>query len=197
MFLVYIDDLPGYIKNKSKIALFADDSKIYKTISKLSDSEALQEDLSCLSVWCKDWNMDFNTSKCKALNISKKKSPTVRNYQLNNESLVTVKQITDLGISINYKLLWSSHIAQISKRANRILGLVKRSCKDFPDFETRKLLYCQIVRPILEYVSELWSPYISYISYISRSCCIDLAIARSIQQDLGLIFSRTALTLSQ
>ncbi len=24
-----------------------------------------------------------------------------------------------------------------------------------------------------------------------RSCCIDLAIARSIQQDLGLIFSRT------
>ena len=30
-----------------------------------------------------------------------------------------------------------------------------------------------------------------------RSCCIDLAIARSIQQDLGLIFSRTALTLSQ
>ncbi|CAB4012387.1 Hypothetical predicted protein, partial [Paramuricea clavata] len=114
-------DLPGYIKNKSKIALFADDSKLYKTISKLSDSEALQEDLSCLCDWCKDWNMDFNTSKCKALNISKKKSPTVWNYQLNNESLVTVKEITDLGISINDKLLWSLHIAQISKRANRTL----------------------------------------------------------------------------
>ncbi|CAB3993888.1 Hypothetical predicted protein [Paramuricea clavata] len=122
------DDLPGYIKNKSKVALFADDSKLYKTISKLSDSEALQEDLSCLSDWCKDWNMDFNTSKCKALNISKKKSPTVRNYQLNNESLVTVKEITDLGISINDKLLCSSHIAQISKRANRTLGHVKRLC---------------------------------------------------------------------
>ena len=102
--------------------------------------------------------MDFNTSKCKALNISKKKSPTVRNYQLNNESLVTVKEITDLGISINDKLLWSSHIAQISKRANRILGLVKRLCRDFPDSETRQLSYCQIIRPILEKLSELWSP---------------------------------------
>ena len=30
-----------------------------------------------------------------------------------------------------------------------------------------------------------------------RSCCIDLAIARSIQQNLSLIFSHTALTLSQ
>jgi hypothetical protein len=30
-----------------------------------------------------------------------------------------------------------------------------------------------------------------------RSCSIDLAIARSIQQDLGWIFSRTALTLGQ
>ncbi len=30
-----------------------------------------------------------------------------------------------------------------------------------------------------------------------RSCCIDLAIALSTQQDLGLIFFRTALTLSQ
>ncbi len=33
LFLVYIDDLSGYIRNKSKIALFADDSKIYQTIS--------------------------------------------------------------------------------------------------------------------------------------------------------------------
>ena len=50
-------------------------------------------------------------------------------------------------------------IAQISKQANRILGLVKRLCRDFPDSETCKLLYCQIVRPILEYASKLWSPY--------------------------------------
>jgi hypothetical protein len=102
--------------------------------------------------------MDFNTSKCKALNISKTKSPTVRNYQLNNDPLGTVKEITDMGISINDKLLWSSHIGQIYKRANRTLGLVKRLCRDFLDSETRKLLYCQIVRNILEYASELWSP---------------------------------------
>ena len=34
-----------------------------------------------------------------------------------------------------------------------------RQCRDFQDVDTRKLLYCSIVRPKLEYASELWSPY--------------------------------------
>ena len=44
-------------------------------------------------------------------------------------------------------------------KANRILGLVKRTCKDTRDVRVRKLLFCALVRPVLEYASNLWSPY--------------------------------------
>ena len=132
---------------------------MYKTISKPSDQTALQEDLICLSELCTDWDMNFNTLKCKTLIISKKKSPSVRYYQLCNNSLETVTEITDLGVLATDKLSWSLHIERISVQANRTLGLVKRICRDFPDAETRKLLYCSIVRPKLEYASELWSSY--------------------------------------
>ena len=159
LFLVYINDIPGSIKHNSKIALFADDSKLYKTITKPYDQIALQEDLICLSEWCTEWDMNFNTSKCKTLNISQKKSPSARNYLLCNNSLETVSEIMDLGVLATDKLTWSPHIERISAKANRTLGLVKRICRDFSDVETRKLLYSSIVRPKLEYSSELWSPY--------------------------------------
>ena len=107
---MYINDIPGSIKHNSKIALFADDSKLYKTITKPYDQIALQEDLICLSEWCTEWDMNFNTSKCKTLNISKK-SPSARNYLLCNNSLETVSEIMDLGVLATDKLTWSPDIS--------------------------------------------------------------------------------------
>ena len=46
-------------------------------------------------------------------------------------------------------------------KANRVLGLVKRLCgRDIHDVQTRKLLYTALVRPLLEYSSSVWSPYL-------------------------------------
>jgi hypothetical protein len=43
---------------------------------------------------------------------------------------------------------------------NKTLGLIKRVCaRDVVDANTRKLLYCAVVRPNLEYASCMWSPY--------------------------------------
>ena len=45
-------------------------------------------------------------------------------------------------------------------KANKILGLVKRVCGcDIIDIRIRKLLQISLVRPILEYASNIWSPY--------------------------------------
>jgi hypothetical protein len=55
-------------------------------------------------------------------------------------------------------LRWSQHIQELSLKANRTLGLVKRVCRDIKDVHIRKALYCLLIRPQLEYASELWSP---------------------------------------
>lgn len=159
LFLVYIDDIPQCIKHDSKVAIFADDSKLFKIIEKPSDKFSLHQDLTQLSIWSDTWKMCLSIPKCKALNISRKKIPTKREYHLNGSPLATVSEIKDLGITVTNTLQWSQHIKLISSKANRTLGLIRRVCRDINDPDNKKLLYCSIVRPQLEYACELWSPY--------------------------------------
>ena len=73
--------------------------------------------------------------------------------------IACVPFITDLGVTVPNDLSWSKHIESIAAKAKKTLGLVKRVCKELPDLKVRKLLYCALVRPKLEYASSLWSPY--------------------------------------
>ena len=95
------------------------------------------------------------------MNISRKKIPTKREYHLNGFPLETVSKVKDLGTTVTNTLQWSQHIKLMSSKANRMLGLIRRVCRDITDPDTKKLLYCSIVRPQLEYACELWSPYTS------------------------------------
>ena len=72
-FLIYINKLPASVS--SQIRLFAEDTAVYLTIHSLSDSLSLQEDLARMEVWEKDWDMEFNPSKCQVLHITKNKNP--------------------------------------------------------------------------------------------------------------------------
>ena len=67
LFLMFINDMPSYLKNSSTIRLFADDAIIYRQIKTPQDGQLLQEDLECLLHWEKDWGMAFHPQKCQTL----------------------------------------------------------------------------------------------------------------------------------
>ena len=64
LFLVYVNDVPNYILFQSTISLFADDTKLYKSIDFSGTRNDLQADLNSLQKWSLDWGMEFNKSKC-------------------------------------------------------------------------------------------------------------------------------------
>ena len=103
--------------------------------------------------------MKFNESKCQVLRASRKKVKTVAQYNLDGQPLECVPYVKDLGVTVCSDVSWTRHIEETVAKANRTLGLVKRICKDMHDQTVRKVLFCAIVRPILEYASNLWSPY--------------------------------------
>ena len=67
LFVVYTNDIDEQIV--SKILKFADDTKMYHIVQSPKDIETLQSDLHTLVAWSKDWQMLFNTDKCKVLHF--------------------------------------------------------------------------------------------------------------------------------
>ena len=100
--------------------------------------------------------MKFHPKKCKTLHLGYNNRR--KQYQLKGEQISDVSEEKDLGIIITEDLKPKRHIAEIVKRANRILGMVRRTitCKNVQIIMN---LYKTLVRPILDYGSAIWNPY--------------------------------------
>ena len=60
LFLVYVNDLPDYIKY-STVRLFVDDCILHRHILCDHDKLLLQEDINSLYAWIITWQMELNT----------------------------------------------------------------------------------------------------------------------------------------
>lgn len=69
-------------------------------------------------------------------------------------------------------LNWTSHIRNIRCKAMRNLGYIKRLLGQSAPVEAKRLLYMTHVRSVLQYGSQLWSPYkkseIMYLESVQR-----------------------------
>ena len=158
LFLIFINDLPSDVTGDTKI--FEDDTKVYRTVDTQEEREGLQEDIDNLSEWSHRWQLAFNASKCKVLHLGKKNQEY--EYTMTNESeerreLSSVQHEKDLGVIIDTKLTFRDHVAAIAGKANRILGMIRRTFQ-FLDQNTFITLDKALVRPHLEYASTVWSP---------------------------------------
>ena len=119
----------------------------------------IQSDLNFLEFWCKKNGLEFNIPKCKVLRFSRKLCSEHYNYTLSSIVLENVTSFCDLGITIDSKLSFTFHINNIVSKANKMLGLVKRTCSEFTNLRSFIVLFSSFVRSILEYGVTIWSPY--------------------------------------
>ena len=73
------------------------------------------------------------------------------------------KEEKDLGIIMSHNLSWRDHIMLKVNIANRMLGIIKRTCGRRPTSDVFLKLYIHLVRPHLEYACEVWSPHQAYL----------------------------------
>ena len=156
LFLVFINDLPALLKTNCK--LFADDSKLYSAVSSFEEHNILQEDLNRCQEWAEQWGMEFHPKKCKVLHYGKK-NPRY-NYQLGGQPISHYEEEKDLGIIITEDLHWDAHIAMCIKKANTMIGMVKRTFT-YMDKDMFNSLYKTLIRPMLEYCPQVWNPHLA------------------------------------
>ena len=101
--------------------------------------------------------MRFNPDKCEVLTVTNKRNPIRHNYTVHGQSLKNVKNSKYLGLSIDGKLTWNSHIDMICKKANAARAFLQRDTKMCPR-DMKDKCYTTYVRPIVEYASSVWDP---------------------------------------
>ena len=158
LFVIFINDLPDILPDETLAALYADDTKLYKSITSVGDCESLQQALTDLDCWSRDNNLDFNESKCKVLTITRKKTPLTYAYHMGSKELTRANMEKDLGVLINYNLSWDDHVHTITAKGNKMLGMLKRTCPLLTNTAVRRTLYLALVKSQISYATEVWSP---------------------------------------
>ena len=158
LFIIFINDLPDIIHTGTKTALYADDTKLHRNIFSARDCDSLQESLVKLDSWSMENKLFFNASKCKVLTITRKKNPVIYEYTLGSKKLTRVDHEKDLGIMTTTNITWDLHVNTVVAKANKMLGILKRTCTSITDITIRRTLYLSLVKSQLLYASEVWSP---------------------------------------
>ena len=164
LFVLFINDLPDCISQGTNIALYADDTKIWRKINSSIDEKILQRDIDALCTWSKKNKMKFHPKKCKVLSVSTCNRPFYVLpsdrfvYSLNNECLDYVDMEKDLGVHVTSKLNWKEHITYVCSKANRMLGLIQRTCHFVKDPLQKRVLYLSLSSSQFNHCSAVWRP---------------------------------------
>ena len=101
----------------------------------------------------------FYCSKCKCIHFGKNNPKREYHFPTKegNKTIPTSTEEKDLGVIFDTTLKFDLHIESIIKKANSMIGLIKRNFS-FIDIFIFLKLYKALIRPHLEYGQIIWSP---------------------------------------
>jgi hypothetical protein len=156
LFNVFINDLCAKI-NYSKSLLFADDLKIYRDIKSAEDCKSLQADIDSVQLWCGENHMELNVQKTRIISFTRKTNSTCFNYFVSGVSILRSDCIKDMGVMLDSKLHFHSHVDYLHSQGLRALGLIRYIAYNFSFIDTLVVLYNAFVMSRLEYTSVVWN----------------------------------------
>ena len=79
-------------------------------------------------------------------------------YSLHNQTLENVQSAKYLCITITDNMDWGKHVSEISSKATKTFGFLRRKLAFAPS-GTKKVAYKTLVWPKLEFEALIWSPH--------------------------------------
>jgi hypothetical protein len=149
-FILFINDVFSCFKS---LLLYADDLKICFPVAGNSDFANAQAELDVFLQWCTDSRMQLNLGKCKSISFTRSRLTKHFQYEHRGHRLNSVDSICALGVFLDSKLNFTSHIDSMVVKASRMLGYIRRIGKEFRDPYTLKTLNNSFVWSHLDYAS--------------------------------------------
>ncbi len=140
--------------NDCHVMKYADDTSLIFPLYKTSDNNHVLDEHRHLLKWSAEIDLKMNISKCKALVVRK---PNVH-HSMSLPFLPDVQLVDKLmilGLVFNSKFTWSHHIDYIVKKCSRLLFAFRTIRSALTSIQLR-LLYCSLVRSVIDYCSPVY-----------------------------------------
>lgn len=156
LFLIFINDI-FKCNFLGTMQLYADDIVIYyscKTIDALKNE--MQHDLDLLKTYITENLLTINIKKTNYI-IFKNRQDIQNNIILKYDSSIIsrVTEVKYLGLIINNKLNWTSHIDQIKTKIGCLIGALRQARHFLPKCSQIKIYFAHIYSH-LNYLSPIW-----------------------------------------
>ncbi|MFZ2538392.1 MAG: reverse transcriptase family protein, partial [Oscillospiraceae bacterium] len=183
LFNIYVNDISDNFDPSIKIKLFADDVKLYTELTHRLSAPNFQHHLTKIQSWADTWQIQISYSKCNMLQLG---TAHPLPFHLSSSTLPHPSFVKDLGIIIDPSLKLSCHLKDIITRAKQRSSLIYRCfvSRDITNLVKAFLIY---VRPILEYASPVWSPYL--ISQINEIESVQRGFTKRLPGFSGLSYA--------
>lgn len=154
LFLLYINDLCNVSMLKS--ILFADDTNFFssgKNITELINT--FEDELVKIDIWFQINKLSLNVSKTNFMIFSRKKIPEDISLSINGTSITRVYKTKFLGVFIDCRLNWKSHIDYVNTKLSKCISVIYK-VNNLLNFEALKMLYYTLFFPYMNYCVEIW-----------------------------------------
>ena len=162
LFLIFINDIHLSAEN-SRLSCYADDTKVAKLTSTLTDCIVLQEDLKKVCEWNCQNLMSLNNKKLEVLVFKiRNTAPEIVNYDYVTNDEESIKHVTsskDLGVIFDDNGSFNTHMTTQCSKASKISGYIFRTFISRDQFVLISL-FKTLILPIIEYGCVLWHPHI-------------------------------------
>ena len=153
LFLIFINDLINSAP-KLEYILFADDTNIFSNNPRFLNSEFQK-----IVDWCTANRIILNCSKTfqTIFKSPNRQLPNQDDYivNLNNSELATIDSTKFLGIELDCNITFKKHIAQVCKKLNYVI-LLMRAVRSYLDEKMMVNIYYSFFYPHLIYGLEFW-----------------------------------------
>ena len=157
-FLIYINDSTNNLQ--CDVKLFADDTSLFTLVdNEIVSAQQLNGVLGKVLLWSWQWKMQFNAEKTEEILFSVKRLPLVHPpLRLGNEEITRKTEHKHLGILLDSKLSFRSHVSEAIMKARRGIGLI-RHLSQHVSRDVLDQMYKFYVRPHLDYGDIIYHRY--------------------------------------
>ena len=156
----------------------------------------LQQDIKKMVSWAKEHNLTFSPEKTKVMLFTRKTKKFIRpKLFIEGMEIEWVTSFKYLGITLDSKLNFLTHVENITKRASMTMAQCKRMIGKSWGLKPKicRWVYTSLIRPILTYGCAIWinsinkeSTHLKKLEKVQRQGCLSILSAMSSTPTAGL-----------